>query len=449
MPPQTALVVDDSKLARITLQRLLEKRNFRVKLAESAQQALDLLSQELPDIIFMDHLMPEMDGFEAMQRIKTNPATQHIPVVMCTGKEGTENYDAEAKSRGASATLAKPPQPEQLAAVLDNLVVSQDQGQNQEQAPAVAATIPEPAKAAEPLAEEEHWSTALLQGLEQLRRELHETHLPELADQLAQRQQAQYQTLERQLQELNGRIPAEAQVREWIQAASAELQPQPSSEDLDALASKFDEFQNRLAGLEDRFNTLEQARQEPAALPADTATAAALDEVRLALEARLDSLNQDLAQVREAAASQVPASEPDVEALEQRLSETLLASVGPTLDAMLAHKTEQIRNQLLLDLETSRQERPEAATEDLQRLAKTAVSEELGHASEQLVAEITQALREEVEATQRELLARQEMFEQERTAMRRQIRQLRSQLLLTTVGIGLLAILALAAGFSF
>ena len=116
---QTVLIVDDSRLARITLQRLLEKQNFQVISAGSAREAFDLLrEQALPDIIFMDHLMPEMDGFEAMQRIKADPELQHIPVVMCTGKEGNDDYDAQAKARGATATLSKPPELDQLTAVL-------------------------------------------------------------------------------------------------------------------------------------------------------------------------------------------------------------------------------------------------------------------------------------------------------------------------------------------
>lgn len=113
-----ALVVDDSKLARITLQRLLQKHNLEVDVAESGVAALEKIKSNKPDIIFMDHLMPELDGFEATQKIKADPATNHIPVIMCTGKEDTDNYDMEAKGIGASGTLSKPPQADQLALIL-------------------------------------------------------------------------------------------------------------------------------------------------------------------------------------------------------------------------------------------------------------------------------------------------------------------------------------------
>ncbi|OZG73813.1 hypothetical protein BTA51_08375 [Hahella sp. CCB-MM4] len=118
MSLQTALVVDDSKLARITLQRLLQKHNLQVELAESGVQAIEMLESTMPDIIFMDHLMPELDGFEATKKIKANPSTAHIPVIMCTGKEGVDNYDEQARGIGASGTLSKPPQPDQLSIVL-------------------------------------------------------------------------------------------------------------------------------------------------------------------------------------------------------------------------------------------------------------------------------------------------------------------------------------------
>ena len=118
MPLQTALVVDDSKLARITLQRLLQKHNLKVNVAESGVVALEQLKTSKPDIIFMDHLMPELDGFEATQKIKADPSTKHIPVIMCTGKEGVDNYDEQARGIGASGTLAKPPQADALATIL-------------------------------------------------------------------------------------------------------------------------------------------------------------------------------------------------------------------------------------------------------------------------------------------------------------------------------------------
>lgn len=117
MAYKTALIVDDSKLARVTLRKKLQAYGIDVELVESASEALNLLQQKLPDIIFMDHLMPEMDGFEATQAIRQNPAWQQLPIVMCTGKEH-EGYLQEAQAIGANQILSKPPVDEALEAIL-------------------------------------------------------------------------------------------------------------------------------------------------------------------------------------------------------------------------------------------------------------------------------------------------------------------------------------------
>jgi len=123
MSVKKALVVDDSKLARITLKRKLELRAVDVDMVESASEALNYLQTHQPDIIFMDHLMPDIDGFEATRRIKANPATRHIPVIMCTGKEH-EGYLQEATAIGATNVLAKPPETAALDAILTMDLVS-------------------------------------------------------------------------------------------------------------------------------------------------------------------------------------------------------------------------------------------------------------------------------------------------------------------------------------
>lgn len=115
-----ALVVDDSKSARFSLKKLLQKQGVQVDFAESAGDALNYLEAKRPDVIFMDHLMPGMDGFEATKAIKGNPATNNIPIIMCTSKEGTE-YAEQAMSHGAIAILPKPAPAATLTAVLNQI----------------------------------------------------------------------------------------------------------------------------------------------------------------------------------------------------------------------------------------------------------------------------------------------------------------------------------------
>ncbi len=115
-----ALVVDDSKSARFSLKKILKKQGIESTFAESGASAIDALQTETPDIIFMDHMMPGMDGLEATQAIKNNPETHNIPVVMCTSRDG-EAYEAEARAHGATAVIPKPAPDEQVAKLLAEL----------------------------------------------------------------------------------------------------------------------------------------------------------------------------------------------------------------------------------------------------------------------------------------------------------------------------------------
>jgi len=117
MLARNALLVDDSKSARFVLGKLLQRHDFNVEMATSAEDALEFLATHQPDAIFMDHMMKGMDGLVATSKIKMNPATAHIPIVMCTSNDG-EDYRAEARSHGALGTLAKPPSDDKLEEIL-------------------------------------------------------------------------------------------------------------------------------------------------------------------------------------------------------------------------------------------------------------------------------------------------------------------------------------------
>jgi len=106
MTQKRALIVDDSRSARVILSRMLEAYDLVVDTAESAEQALEYLRQHRPDVVFMDHLMPGMDGFQAIQAIKSNPDTATIPVMMYTSQEG-ELYVSQARALGAVGVLPK------------------------------------------------------------------------------------------------------------------------------------------------------------------------------------------------------------------------------------------------------------------------------------------------------------------------------------------------------
>jgi len=128
MTGKRALIVDDSKSARAFLAKILEKHDLLVESAESAEQAIDYLADHRPDVIFMDHMMPGMDGFQAVQAIKNNPRTAMIPIMMYTSQEG-ELYLGQARALGAVGVLPKQIKPADVSKVLYQLHLATRQAQ--------------------------------------------------------------------------------------------------------------------------------------------------------------------------------------------------------------------------------------------------------------------------------------------------------------------------------
>ena len=141
-----ALIVDDSRSARVILSRMLEQHGLTVDTAESAEQALEYLQRNRPDVIFMDHLMPGMDGFQAVQAIKSDPLTATIPLMMYTSQEG-ELYVSQARALGAVGVLPKTVRPVDVSRVLYQLHLLPDRRTQR------IALFPGPAAAAAAAAE--------------------------------------------------------------------------------------------------------------------------------------------------------------------------------------------------------------------------------------------------------------------------------------------------------
>ena len=99
---------------------MLEKYDIEVETAESAEQAIEYLKSHRPDAIFMDHLMPGMDGLQAVRAIKGNPHTAMIPIMMYTSQEG-ELYVGQARALGAMGVLPKQVRPVDVSKVLYEL----------------------------------------------------------------------------------------------------------------------------------------------------------------------------------------------------------------------------------------------------------------------------------------------------------------------------------------
>jgi CheY-like chemotaxis protein len=118
--PLKILLVDDSKSARYALRLQLQRHGAQVETAESAEAALERVRETPPDAILMDHTMPGMNGFEALEILKSSLDTARIPVVMCTSHDD-QAFSAQAVRRGALGVLTKAVAAERLPQVLDQI----------------------------------------------------------------------------------------------------------------------------------------------------------------------------------------------------------------------------------------------------------------------------------------------------------------------------------------
>ncbi len=115
--PPLALVVDDSITMRRVTQRLLERNGMRVLTAKDGIEALELLNDHRPRIILLDVEMPRMDGYEFAGRVRNNPLTADLPIIMVTSRSGAK-HRARAIELGVNDYLGKPYQePELLEAI--------------------------------------------------------------------------------------------------------------------------------------------------------------------------------------------------------------------------------------------------------------------------------------------------------------------------------------------
>ena len=109
------LVVDDDAGLREFLRSNLEIEGYLVREAASAEEGLAALEDEPPDLILLDVMMPQMNGWEMLRRVQEKHGVGSIPVIMFSGK--VDDADAAAaEERGASAFIGKPFDPEQLLA---------------------------------------------------------------------------------------------------------------------------------------------------------------------------------------------------------------------------------------------------------------------------------------------------------------------------------------------
>ena len=113
----TILIIDDDKAMVNLLATLLEAEGFETVKTRSANDALETVSETCPDLILLDIMMPEIDGFRFLAMIRSNPETQYIPVIILTVLSSEENI-LEGFRKEADEYVTKPFDPQELVDVI-------------------------------------------------------------------------------------------------------------------------------------------------------------------------------------------------------------------------------------------------------------------------------------------------------------------------------------------
>lgn len=120
MPGVDVLIADDDPLVRSLLEHKLGAADYVVRSVEDGRAALEAVERQRPDVLVLDAMMPVMDGFETLRRIKSDPELAGVVVVMLTALKREDDV-VSALKLGAADYLAKPFNPDELVARLDRL----------------------------------------------------------------------------------------------------------------------------------------------------------------------------------------------------------------------------------------------------------------------------------------------------------------------------------------
>lgn len=115
------LVVDDSPTMLSGTSKILITAGHDVVQATNGEEGIEKAASENPDVILMDVVMPDLNGFQATRTITTNATTQHIPVIMLTTKD-QETDKVWAERQGARGYIIKPPVAKELLSAIDELL---------------------------------------------------------------------------------------------------------------------------------------------------------------------------------------------------------------------------------------------------------------------------------------------------------------------------------------
>lgn len=104
---EKVLIIDDSLTNNVLLENVLKSANIESLVAYNGNEALKIVEKEKPSLILLDIMMPEMDGFMFLEKIKNNDLTQNIPVIIITAKDDKESI-YKAQKTGVQDFILKP-----------------------------------------------------------------------------------------------------------------------------------------------------------------------------------------------------------------------------------------------------------------------------------------------------------------------------------------------------
>ena len=115
------LIADDDPVILRLLQVNLELEGYTVVTANNGQEAVDAAAESDPDLVILDIMMPRLDGYQACEKLKSDDATKHIPVIFLSAKAQQGDID-RGKAYGVAEYLTKPFDPSELLEVVERYV---------------------------------------------------------------------------------------------------------------------------------------------------------------------------------------------------------------------------------------------------------------------------------------------------------------------------------------
>jgi DNA-binding response OmpR family regulator len=115
---RTVLIIEDEKLIIVSTQMVLEAAGFRVESATNGEDGINKAKALTPDLVLLDIMMPGIDGWETLTRLKRDQATASIPVVVFTAREHARGHQKSAEM-GAADYFRKPFEPDELIELVE------------------------------------------------------------------------------------------------------------------------------------------------------------------------------------------------------------------------------------------------------------------------------------------------------------------------------------------